>query len=252
MRTKTQTLTTLAPSPHKPLPSRSVADLDFPAALRYVWAGWKQGEHVSLIGPTGAGKTFFKRYLLRRRSYITTFVTKNSDSELDRIHREEGFIVQRKEWDGSRGDLIALWPKVLKNQDPDDFQAMQRYYFRKAINDAFHQKGWTLDFDEVSYMCDFLHMDRTMRWLLQQGRSDKTTIVAATQRPAWIPRAFYSMPSWLVFWANQDGEDLKRISSLGGVDGKVLRREVSELRHREILIVHNRHPYERIRTIVRV
>lgn len=246
-------MTTISLSrPKTDLPGREVTDLAFPPALRYIWGRWKQGEHVSLIGPTGSGKTFFKRYLLRKRGYITTFVTKNSDDELDRIHREEGFTVQRAEWDGSKNDLIALWPKVLKDQDDEDFQAMQRYYFKRAIRKAFHQKGWTMDFDEVSYMCDFLHMDRTMRWLLQQGRSDKTTIVAATQRPAWIPRAFYSMPTWLVFWANQDAEDLKRISSLGGVDGKVLRREVSELRHREILVVHNRHPYERIRTIVRV
>lgn len=101
-------------------------------------------------------------------------------------------------------------------------------------------------------MTDFLHMDRLMRWLLQQTRSTKITVVAATQRPAFIPLAFYSMPSWLVFWNNRDATDLKRIAGLGGVDGKVIRHEVSNLRHREILIVHNRHPYERIRTTVRV
>jgi hypothetical protein len=235
------------------LPSGQQTVLPFREALAYFHARWEQGEHVSLIGPTGVGKTFFKRYLLRRRSYVTTFVTKDSDSELSKIFREEEFDIQRGAWDGGSDEpLIALWPQIGKRQSEEDFFMMQRYYFRKAIHEAFHQKAWTLDFDEVSYMCDFLHMDRLMRWLLQQGRSDKITVVAATQRPAWIPRAFYSMPSWLVFWGNRDAEDLKRIAGLGGVDGKVLRAEVSTLKHREILIVHNRHPYERIRTLVRV
>lgn len=243
---------TLAPNRNPTLPGRSLTDLEFPAALRYVHARWVQGEHVSLIGPTGAGKTFFKRYLLRRRDYITSFITKNSDDELTRIIREEGFKVQKDKWDGSQGDLIALWPKKKRGEGEEELQDRQRWIFKEAISKAFDQKGWTFDFDEVGYMTDFLHMDRTMRWLLQQGRSDKITVVAATQRPAWIPRAFYSMPSWLVFWGNRDTEDLKRIAGLGGVDGKVLRGEVSNLEHREILIVHNRHPYERIRTLVRV
>lgn len=239
----TATLTNQSPAP------RQCTQLPFGSALNYVHRSWRQGEHWSLIGPTGVGKTFFKRYLLRRRDYITSFITKNKDDELSKIIREEGFQVQRQTWDGSHANLIALWPR---ERDPDDQMAAQKWYFTDAIKRAIEQGGWTLDFDEVSYMTDFLGMDRLMRWALQQGRSDRVTVVAATQRPAFIPLAFYSMPSWLVFWNNRDANDLKRIAGLGGVDGKVLRNEVMELEHREILIVHNRHPYERIRTLVRV
>jgi hypothetical protein len=234
------------------LPAAEQTVLDFPTALKYFHERWEQGDHVSLIGPTGAGKTFAKRYLLRKREYITTFATKNQDKELSKIFREEGFDIQRKKWDGARHNLIALWPTVGKNEVLENFQQRQKIMFHEAIDKAFPQGAWTFDFDEVSYMTDFLHMDRKMRWLLQQGRSDGVTVVAATQRPAWIPRAFYSMPSWLVFWGNRDTEDLKRIQGLGGVDGKVLRQEVATLKHREILIVHNRHPYERIKTLVKV
>lgn len=240
-----------APSVSRDLPGREVTDLEFPRALRYVHHRWVQGEHVSLIGPTGAGKTYFKRFLLRKRSYITSFVTKEDDDELDRIFREEGFTVQGGQWSGTP-DLVALWPKQPRKRTFDEFLHAQRWYFNDAIDRMVKQKGWTFDFDEISYMTDFLHMDRKMRWLLQQGRSSKLTVVAATQRPAFIPLAFYSMPSWLVFWNNNDDTDLKRIQGIGGVNGKVLREEVMNLVHREIIIVHNRHPYERIRTLVRV
>jgi hypothetical protein len=246
-------MTTSAPSSPRStdLPGRQVSDLSFPRALRYFHARWQQGDHVSLIGPTGAGKTYLKRYLLRKRSYITSFVTKDDDDELERIFKEEDFKILRAKWDGSN-DLVALWPQQPKNRSMDEFLHAQKWYFNDAIDRMYKQRGWTFDFDEVSYMTDFLHMDRKMRWLLQQGRSSKVTVVAATQRPAFIPLAFYSMPSWLVFWANNDDTDLKRIQGIGGVNGKVLRSEVMNLEHREVIIVHNRHPYERIRTLVRV
>lgn len=225
--------------------------------MAYMFQWWEQGEHVSLIGPTGTGKTFFKRYLLRRRQYVTSFITKPEDAELNRIIRTEGFMPQSTSaknwrWDGSRADLIALWPKKPRGRTPDEFVAAQKHIFQDAINRMVDQTGWTMDFDELSYMCDFLGMDKLMRWLLQQGRSSRITVVAATQRPAFIPLVFYSQPEWLVFWNNTDATDLKRIQGLGGVDGKLLRQEVMSLEHREILIVHNRHPYERIRTLVRV
>jgi hypothetical protein len=238
------------------LPERTLTDLEFPGALAHVHANWNQGEHICLIGPTGTGKTFFKRYLLRRRNYVTSFITKPADSELKRIIREEGFEEQPRKrsehWDGSKSDLIALWPKKPRGRTPEEFERAQKIIFTHAIHKMVDQGRWCLDFDELSYMCDFLGMDRLMRWLLQQGRSSEISVVAATQRPSFIPHVFYSMPEWLVFWNNTDDTDLKRIQGLGGVDGKILRNEVMRLKHREIIIVHNRHPYERIRTTVRV
>jgi hypothetical protein len=240
------------------LPERTLTDLPFAQALTYLHAHWEQGQHISLIGPTGMGKTFAKRYILRRRQYVTSFITKGEDEELDRIIREEGFEKQphstkgTQHWDGSKSDLIALWPHKPRGRTPEEFERAQKIIFTTAIHKMVDQGRWCLDFDELSYMCDFLGMDRLMRWLLQQGRSSKISVVAATQRPSFIPHVFYSMPEWLVFWNNTDDTDLKRIQGLGGVDGKILRNEVMRLKHREIIIVHNRHPYERIRTLVRV
>jgi hypothetical protein len=231
---------------------RQQTTLAFPDALNHIWARWDQGDHISLIGPTRSGKTFFKRYLLRRRNYVTSFLTKPADPLLDRIIKEEGFKKQTGMWDGSHTDLIALWHKKPKGKTQSEYIASQRYIFEHAINDMVDEGHWCLDFDELSYMCDFLGMDKLMRWLVQQGGSSKLSVVAATQRPAFIPLVFYSQPRWLVLWNNNDATDLKRIQGIGGVDGKVIRSEVMRLRRREILMVHNWHPYERIRTLVRV
>lgn len=227
--------------------ARQTETLPFRDFLHWFHHGWNQGEHVTVIGPTGVGKTELKHRLLTRRSFVTSFATKDKDETMMKLVRA-GYKLQR-EWDGSYHDFIVLWPK---GKTPDETQALQHYHFNVAIDQMHRQGRWCMDFDEVSYMCDFLGMNRKMRWLLQQGRSSGISIVAATQRPAFIPLAFYDQPEWLIFYNDNDHTNLKRIQGLGGVDGSVIREEVMDLGHREILCVHNRHPYERVRTRVRI
>lgn len=216
--------------------------------LHFFHHNWAQGEHVTLIGPTGVGKSTLTHYLLPMRSYVTVFATKPKDETTDKLVRA-GYKEQKGKWDGTYHDYIVLWPR---GGDDDELIPKQHYIFSDAINRMIRQGGWCMNFDEVSYMTDFLGMQRKMRWVLQQGRSGGNSIVAATQRPAFIPLAFYDMPSWLIFWNDNDQTNLKRIQGIGGVDGKVIRSEVMDLGHREILAVHNRHPYERIHTTVRI
>lgn len=222
--------------------------MQFREFLRYFHAQWQQGEHVTLIGPTGVGKSTLTHRLLTARDYVTVFATKDKDDTTDKLVKA-GYKLQRGYWDGAYHDYIVLWPR---GQNEREVAAKQYHYFNDAIDKMYKQGGWCLNFDEVSYMTDFLRMDRKMRWLLQQGRSSGLSVVAATQRPAFIPLAFYDMPSWLIFWNENDERNLKRIQGIGGVDGRIIKNEVTSLQHREILCVHNRHPYERIRTFVRV
>ena len=229
-------------------PKRQQTRLDTREFLHWFHRNWNQGEHVTLIGPTGVGKTTLMQRLITRRSYVTVFATKPKDTSMDRLIRA-GYKMQRGPWNASYHDYIVLWPK---EKTPEDTLAAQRYYFNHAINTMMQQGGWCMNFDELSYMTDFLGMSTKMRWCLQQGRSSGISVMAATQRPAFIPLAFYDQPEWLIFWNDNDHTNLKRIQGLGGVDGKVIRNEVMDLEHREILCVHNRHPYERVRTFVRL
>jgi ABC transporter len=228
---------------------RQQSNLPFREFLHWFHTGWEQGEHVTLVGPTGCGKSTLIQYLLARRSYVTTFATKKSDSTMDRLVRA-GYKKQTGKWDGSYYDYICLWPTHASSTE--ETLAKQYPIFHQAIDDMYNQGGWCMNFDEVSYMTDFLGLSRKLRWLLQQGRSSGISIVAATQRPAFIPLAFYDQPEWLIFWNDNDHTNLKRIQGLGGEDGKVIRQEVMSLGDRQILAIHNRHPYERVKTTVRI
>lgn len=234
--------------PKTVLTSRTTTSLSWRECLHWFRSAWKQGEHITAIGPTGVGKTETLMRIVNRRDYVTTFATKGHDKTMDKMVRS-GYTLQRDRWNGAYDDFIVLWP-VGKSRA--EVEAKQYHVFTEAIDSMYMQKGWCMFFDEVSYMTDFLGMQRTFRWLLQQGRSSGISVVAATQRPAFIPLAFYDMPEWLIFWNDNDETNLKRIAGIGGVNGRDLRKEVMSLGHREILIVHNRHPYERVRSYVKI
>jgi hypothetical protein len=227
--------------------TRQQSTLPFRDFLNYFHGKWEQGEHVTLIGPTGVGKTTLTQRLLTRRGFVTVFATKDTDSTMDALVRA-GYKKQR-EWDGSFHDYIVLWPK---GKTPEETMYLQHHEFNRSINLMMKQGGWAINFDEVSYLSDFLGMSRKLKWALQQSRSGGNSVIASTQRPAFIPLAFYDQASWLIFWNDNDDTNLKRIQGIGGVDGKVIRAEVQNLGHREILCVHNRYPYERVRTTVRI
>jgi hypothetical protein len=75
--------------------------------------------------------------------------------------------------------------------------------------------------------------------------------VAATQRPAFIPLAFYDQPTHYFFWRDTDRRNIKRIGELTGAAERQTMREVASLRRREVLYF-NKDTGFRVRTIVEV
>lgn len=202
---------------------------------------------MTLIGPTKAGKSTVARFLLRRRDYVTVFGTKGKDKTLQEYKTKEHYRIQRGRWNGARSNLIVLWPK---GETQEETVHNQYHIFHDAIDRMYKQGNWCMYFDEISYMTDFLSMDKKMRWILQQSRSSGISLVASTQRPAFIPLAFYDQPEWLIFWNDNDETNLRRIQNIGGLNGKLIRQIVQSLEWREILCLHTRHPHEMVRTKV--
>jgi len=222
---------------------RQSSTLPYRDWVSYMRRSWRQGEHMTLIGPTGAGKTTLLSRLLELRDYVVVFATKSRDDTMSGLFVRRGYKLQRK-LDTQFWDRIVLWPDGKSERDTVTAQTIE---FDAAIDELYRQTGWTLALDEVAYLSDFLGMQRKLRWLLQQGRSSGITVVACTQRPAFIPLAFYDQASWLIFWSDNDSTNLKRIQGIGGEDGRLIRGEVMGLEHRQILCVHNRYPYERFK-----
>lgn len=199
----------------------------------YARMRWEQGEHVSLIGPTGHGKTTVGDALMLRRKYVTVLALKPADTTLDNLY-QHGFekVVT---WPPPAGvNRVLLWPLY---RGPED-RPHQAEIMRKALLGMFHDGGWTCFADELRRLTS-MGLGPILEEWWQQGRSVLLSLVAGMQRPAWVPLAAYSQVTHLFLWRNRDEGDLKRISEMaaGVLPRKELVQIISTLGFYEFLYV---------------
>lgn len=217
---------------------------------------WRQSEHITLIGHTGSGKTetLIRLLGLGTRKRIVVFGTKGKDSTMDQLLKS-GYK-RIKSWadmpttdSGPVYPHVILWPDI-RGIEPADL-AKIRNTFLNAMSHIYREGGWCLAVDEISFMSDrdMLALDGQLKFMLQQGRSSGISIIGGTQRPAWIPLAFYQSATHLFFWRENDAVNLKRIGEISGnVDKRAIMSLVQNLKgpshekdpERETLYVNTR------------
>jgi len=199
---------------------------------------WRQGEHLTLVGPTGGGKPTLATRLLDRRQYVIVFATKKRDPLITKLQRN-GYqrITSAEAINADVSHKFVLAPPLKEGVKS---LANQRKQFSAALRAAFTQTGWSVYLDEARYVCDYLGLSPETELLLQQGRSLGVTVIGGTQRPVKIPLTFYDQATHLFFWRDNDEQNLKRIGGLGGVNSKTIRERVSLLPLHEVLYLNTR------------
>lgn len=199
-------------------------------------SSWKQGEHVSFVGPTGCGKTTLALELLPIRHYVTAFVTKPRDETFDNL-RKEGYrkVTNFQPRPGER--RLLLWPRFVEAAD----QAKQRDVFRAAFEDAFVQGGWCIYVDEARYFLDTMKLGAYLKLYWGQGRSLGLTLITGTQRPAYMPLEFYDQATHLFMFKDNDRINVSRLAGLAG-DGmeESIKREIKTLGKHEFIYINTR------------
>jgi hypothetical protein len=199
---------------------------------------WVPGEHLSIIGPTQAGKTYLMLCLFPLRRYVTYYVAKAEDKTLkgltgkkqgDNRFRKIGDYSYRHNWEYR----ILLWPESDQLED----EAKQQHVFYRALRQQFRERGWTIVVDEVAYFCD-IKLGNVLANYWRRASSLKLSLMAATQRPAGVPLLMYSAPHHLFFFRFQDETDLKRIGGIGWINRQEIRETVSKLGRYEFLYIH--------------
>jgi hypothetical protein len=174
-----------------------------------------------MVGPNGCGKTTLALSLLERRAYVTAFGTKPRDRTLQslvnsgwkRIGRWSERDRPTPRADGTIADQrYVLWPRVRSIDDID----RQGPVFAEALDQMFLAESWCCFADEVYHLNKNLRLTRQLRAWWMQGRSIKLSLVAATQRPAWVPIELYTESQHLFLWATNDKRDLDRMRDIAG------------------------------------
>jgi energy-coupling factor transporter ATP-binding protein EcfA2 len=237
---------------------------DFRGAFADAWEqGLAQGgQHVTVLGPTGTGKSTLLIALTDLVAEASpkigtiVLVTKRADRVLAGM-QQRGWRVVR---DASRRPEISYvkteahgrvihpnsrrliyWPTVSGGIKGS--KAQQASAIRRVLDWAYAVGGWNIVADELLWLSDELRLGPELAAIWSQGRSSAISLLGGSQRPAWVPRLAYSSAEYLFEFNTNDKTDLDRLGDIGGgLDKLELRRTIQQLRRYEFAMIAPREP----------
>lgn len=228
-----------------------------PSSLRAArWPGfvWNQDEHVTLIGPTGVGKSTLVREILPYRKFVWIAAAKPVDATIDRYVREDRYKLAadpkvlptpRRRYNRSTGGRETEPVRLIVRPRFIDvpgltYEQHQAQVFTPLLRASFAQGGWCHVADDLDYMCNQLGLTVFYERLYALGRAGKSIVVSNLQRPRNVPLLAYSSATHLFIYCTNDDDDLKRLEGLGGLPTKLIRAIVASLPHHVVLYVNTR------------
>lgn len=225
-----------------PTPDR----LPWPELERLFYAEHRQGEHLTVCGPTGSGKTILLRELAkvraRRRaedgnpSRVTYLATKPKSRSVDEL----GWPVAKR-WPPGYGQWhVVVWPRF---NDPETTTRRQAAVFRPLLKTIYAEGGQTVVVDELADFTEPLPDGMGLRPVIVQyetkGRELDLSLFAATQRPVNVPRVVWSEPKWFGVFRIEDYDDQRRVREIAG-RGEHFDELLEQLDDHEFIFVRRR------------
>lgn len=198
---------------------------------------WEQGQHVAILGKTNSGKTTLALELCRMRieargAMCALLGTKARDSTL----RATGWPIVR-EWPPTYAQLqthhVIFWPSYSR---PSTAKATTRPRVLEILDEVMLQGGWTLFVDEMAYLVETLGLRFVLDEYWNGARSSGISLIAGTQRPAWLARSAVSQTDWTICFRINDLDDRKRAGEIMGNRDRYT-PVIGALRDHEFLLV---------------
>jgi hypothetical protein len=190
------------------------------------------GEHVTVLGPTGYGKTELCNELI---SEIATpdlpalmLAAKPRDDTMKKWSAHLGSRTV-KEWppkkrlldraDNDRPAFYTVWPEHTFDPDVDDNHLYD--VFRSALLESYRTGNRIISADELLGLTD-IGLRRELVTLWTRGRSMGTGLFGASQKPTDIPTYAYGQAAHLFLANDPDKRSRDRFKEIGGVDPKLI------------------------------
>jgi hypothetical protein len=217
--------------------------------LEEVW-DYAPGEHVTVLAPSGFGKTQLSYDLLgvtmSKECPAVILVMKPRDDTVTRYTAKHKLRTVR-DWTPTAGNAVArvfrdkpkgwvLWPRETGDPEADD--ARHEAIFQRAIRERY-RKGGTIVFADETYSLEReMGLTKDLNRIWTKGRSMGTGLWAASQRPRYI--SLWAYQSHHLFLANDpDVESQKRLADIGGgIEPEVVRSTLSRLKRFEFVYIN--------------
>jgi hypothetical protein len=225
---------------------------------------FRQGDHVAIIGPTGAGKTHIAFPMAEIRSHVLVVACKPQDPlVVDALGRGYYLIPGNKleiEYVDGRPlhPRVIYWPrlsqrqtaKIPTNQLLKAEKALHKRHVGEALGYVRRDGHWCLVIDEGTYVCRDLNLQRDVDSALQQFRSLRASIIILGQRPSWMGRYVLNQPSHLFLFQTADLNDRKALGDISGFDSRAVADIVQGLdRDKHEVLYLNTRSREMFRTV---
>lgn len=196
---------------------------------------WKLGEHLALVGPTGAGKTVYVTNILPLRKYVIAIDAKGGDDSLSQLTKH-GFIYT--EWPLHR----SFWKEIEEGkpcrviigantvQRLEDLPLLKQE-ISQTLSDAYDQKRWTVYIDELQLVSDrrMMNLAPRVEVNLIAARTRGVSIVSSFQRPANVPRSASEMSTWFIVFYTRDRDVVDRLAEMAGRPSPEMRGMIAGL-----------------------
>jgi hypothetical protein len=189
--------------------------------LKWFKGEWNLGEHISLVGPTGAGKTVYVVNILPLRKYVIALDAKGGDESLEQLTKK-GFIysqwpMSRKQWkeiEEGKPCRVIVGAGIQSLEDLPLLKAE----IAEALRDAYNTKRWTVYIDELQLVADrrLMNLSARVEVNLIAARNRGVSIVSSFQRPANVPRSASEMSTWFIVFYTRDRDTVDRLAEMAG------------------------------------
>lgn len=213
---------------------------------------FQPGEHISVLVPTGGGKSYLcVNGLLKLPAIEHARVLFVDDKGDDPTTSEFGLAIPRYPLGRFHRApkpehyrlLVPDWTWSAKQRESDGVERA-----RQVVGDAleaWYRQGTAdspsiLVVDETFALTDSLppslKLASPMRRAWRKARYKGLSVIALTQRPAGVPRDFYDQATHLYLGRMQDHDERRRLREIGG-NAKVIEEIVATLEDREFLFL---------------
>ena len=208
---------------------------------------WKPGYHLTIIAPTGTGKSFLStRGVMPVLGEQERALIIDDDAETT----VPGFSIKVRsfpnrawrEYFRTRYGSQRYRP-IFRLTVPEDLTAKtiykQRQIVYRALRGAFREGNWTIFIPELTMLTDSLAdfglgLKGVVNILLRRGRRRRVSVVSETQAPRWISRYALDQPIGVYVAQVGDWDSRIRLREIGG-NSKALMAALGQLGEHEFV-----------------